>query len=196
MHNSLHFIYIIKETDWEGLGTHRKKASLQSYRYFLQSNNTKHLLLPCRNPPGTGVRRSSKVADRIGRRANRMVQAVPGGQTAKLCAPHEGCSLVGLGAGEKLPLGYGQQITLRGLQTRFGQDVLIPGWVSSKTRVNIVKSLLMLPVVAVASLCSPCRYKDLGHEPWRGTGISPQGVSGVKVQPAWRMGLLFRLGED
>lgn len=114
LHKALCFIYIIKETGWEGLGTHRKKASLQSYRCLLQSDNTNHPFLPRRNPPRTGVKRRSKVAGRIGRRASQMVQAVPGGQTAKLCAAHEGCSSVGLGAGEKGPLGCGQQITLRG----------------------------------------------------------------------------------
>lgn len=105
LHKALHFIYITKENSLEGFRHTQKKASLQSYRHLLQSNYTNHSFLSCRNPPGTGVKRSRKLFSRIGHGMSWMVPEAPGRQTAKLCAAHEGRSSVGPGAGEEVLLG-------------------------------------------------------------------------------------------
>lgn len=104
LHKALHFIYISKENGLEAFRHTQKKASLQSYRCLLQSNNTNHSFLPRRNPPRTGVKQSRKLSRRIGCGTSQMVQTAPSRQTAKLCAAHEGRSSVGLDSGE-VPLG-------------------------------------------------------------------------------------------
>lgn len=95
LHKALCFIYytLSKRSDgWGGFRHTQTKVSLQSYRCLLQSNSTKHSFLPHRNPPGTGyTKQRGYWQDRPQGRS--MVQAVPGEQTAKPCAAHEGRSL-------------------------------------------------------------------------------------------------------
>lgn len=99
-----------------GAGVRHVQKKSNASKLQLPSTEQEHkpLISALQKPPRTGGKRSSKVASRIGHRASQMVRAVPGGQAAKLCAAREGCSSVGLGAGEKVPLGCGQQVTLWG----------------------------------------------------------------------------------